>query len=121
MGRKSKIENWLGFRSSPSRSWQCGWAQAQQTTQIPRIGFLYASESLARGRTRFHQELRKFGYIEGQNITVEFRFDMGQFERSPVLVAELLHLKVDVVVTRFYGNPCSQGGDQHDPYRHGSG
>ena len=73
--------------------------QAQQTTKIPRIGFLYASSPSPDVRTRFLQGLRKFGYIEGQNITIEFRSAKGQFERLPVLAAELVRLNVDVIVT----------------------
>jgi ABC-type uncharacterized transport system substrate-binding protein len=75
-------------------------AQAQQTTKIPRIGFLHATSGLSPdARTRFLQGLHKLGYIEGQNITIEYRSAKGQFERLPVLAAELVRLKVDVILT----------------------
>ena len=102
LAERSKIENlkWLGL-SVIAFVLVVGElvAQAQQTTKIPRIGFLYASSPSPDVRTRFLQELRKFGYIEGQNITIEFRSAKGQFERLPVLAAELVRLKVDVIVT----------------------
>src|SRR5262245_9910134 len=79
----------------------CFSAEAQQTTKIPRIGFLHATSGLSPdARTRFLQGLHKFGYIEGQNITIEYRSAKGQFERLPVLAAELVRLKVDVILTR---------------------
>ena len=75
-------------------------AGAQQAPKNPRIGFLHASAGLTPdARTRFLQGLRKFGYIEGENITIEYRSAKGQFERLPVLAAELVSLKVDVILT----------------------
>jgi putative tryptophan/tyrosine transport system substrate-binding protein len=73
-------------------------AQAQPG-RIPRLGFLYASSPSPNVQIRFLQGLRKFGYVEGQNITIEFRSAKGQFERLPVLAAELVRLNVDVIVT----------------------
>lgn len=92
-------KGFFGFTLSAMLFALCFCAEAQQTTKIPRIGFLYASSTSPDAHTRFHQGLRKFGYIEGQNITVEYRFAKGQFERLPVLAAELVRLKVDVIVT----------------------
>src|SRR5215475_102108 len=75
-------------------------AEAQQAKQVPRIGFLHATSGLSQdARARFLQGLRKFGYLEGQNITIEYRSAKGQFERLPVLAAELVRLKVDVILT----------------------
>jgi putative ABC transport system substrate-binding protein len=77
-------------------------AQAQQPGKLFRIGFL--DNSTASGSAvlvdAFRQELSKLGWIEGKNITIEYRFADGKPERLPELVAELLRLKVDVVVTR---------------------
>jgi putative ABC transport system substrate-binding protein len=78
----------------------CSFAEAQQTTKIPRIGFLYAASAVSpSGSLSFREGLRKLGYIEGQNIIIEYRYAKGQFERLPVLAGELVRLKVDVIVT----------------------
>jgi putative ABC transport system substrate-binding protein len=76
-------------------------AEAQQTTGVPRIGFLGASSrsfNSARIET-FRQGLRDLGYLEGKNIAVEYRFADGKSDRLPELAAELVSLKVDVIVT----------------------
>ncbi|HSE88733.1 MAG TPA: ABC transporter substrate-binding protein [Candidatus Binatia bacterium] len=80
----------------------CFPVQAQQTGEVFRIGFL--DNSTASGSAilvnAFRQELSKLGWIEGKNITIGYRFSDGKPERLPELVAELLRLKVDVIVTR---------------------
>ena len=79
----------------------CVSAQAQQPTKVPRIGYLggaTASASSARLEP-FRQGLRELGYIEGKNIVVEWRSAEGKLDRLPALVAELIRLKVDVIVT----------------------
>jgi putative ABC transport system substrate-binding protein len=74
-------------------------AQAQQPTKIPRIGFLAATPSGSSDRTEtFRQGLRELGYVEGKNIIIEYRRAEGKFDRLPDLAAELVHLKVDVIV-----------------------
>ena len=76
-----------------------GSAEAQQLTKVPRIGFL-AAISPAAISTRleaFRQGLNELGYIEGKNIVVEWR--SGEAGRVPGLAAELVRLKVDVIVT----------------------
>jgi len=76
-------------------------AEAQQPTKIPRIGYLLgASLSASSTRTEaFRQGLRDFGYVEGNNIIIEWRSAEGKFDRLPALAAELVRLKVDVIVT----------------------
>jgi len=76
-------------------------AQAQQPTKILRIGFLIAtSPSSASARIEaFREGLRQLGYVEGKNVTIEFRFAEGKVDRVPILAAELVSLKVDVIVT----------------------
>ena len=72
-------------------------ASAQQAKKIPRIGYL----SQARDSTRFEAirlGLRELGYIEGQNIVIEWRSAEGKVDRLPALAAELVRLKVDIVV-----------------------
>jgi putative tryptophan/tyrosine transport system substrate-binding protein len=74
-------------------------SDAQQAAKIPRIGFL--SGSLARGPhlpEAFRQGLRDLGYVEGRNVVIEYRDAEGKFERLPALAAELVALKVDVIV-----------------------
>ena len=76
-------------------------AQAQQPAGIPRIGKLIAaSASIDAARDEaFRQRLRELGYVEGKNIVIEYRYAEGKLERLPELAAELVHLKVDVIVT----------------------
>ena len=75
-------------------------AEAQSPKGIPRVGFLSSTTAeAARGYlAAFQQGLRELGYVEGKNILVEQRYAGAQFERLPALAAELVHLKVDVLV-----------------------
>ena len=77
--------------------------EAQQPKKVPRIGFLFgASASSNTDRTgAFRQGLRDLGYIEGKNILIEYRYAEGKLDRVPSLVAELVQLKVDVLVAPF--------------------
>ena len=83
-------------------------AQAQQLTKIPRIGFLSGqSPSTISTRTEaFRQGLNELGYVEGKNIVIEWRLAEGNLERLPALAAELVHLKVDIIITR--GPPATR-------------
>jgi len=75
-------------------------AQAQQPTKIPRIGYLdggFPSTNAAR-IDAFRQGLRELGYVEGKNIVVEYRHAEGKLDRLPALAAELVRLKVEVLV-----------------------
>src|SRR4029453_11675462 len=78
-------------------------AGAQQTAKIPRIGFLSpSSPSDSRTPLRFgafRQGLREVGYLEGRTIAIESRWAAGKYERLPGLAAELVRLKMDVIVT----------------------
>lgn len=73
----------------------------KQPTKIPRIGFLVASDSSAASARieAFRDGLRRLGYVEGKNITIEHRFAEGKVDRVPVLAAELVNMKVDLIVT----------------------
>jgi len=76
-----------------------GFAEAQQPKKIPRIGFLVpgTAVSLRANLDAFWQGLRDLGYMEGQNIVIEYRYGGGKDSRLPDLAAELLRLKVDVI------------------------
>ena len=75
-------------------------AQAQQPKKVPRIGYLSptdpATESARSEAIRL--ALRELGYIEGQNIAIEYRYAEGKLDRYPELAAELVRLKVDIIV-----------------------
>src|SRR5436190_4139114 len=76
-------------------------AEAQQPKKVPRIGYLSlqdaANESARSEAIRL--ALRELGYIEGQNIAIEYRYMEGKRDRAPELAAELVRLKVDIIVT----------------------
>ena len=75
--------------------------EAQQTRKILRIGFLDASTASGIAGLlveAFRQELGKFGWIQGKNITIEYRFAEQRFERLPELAADLVRLNVDLIV-----------------------
>jgi len=72
-------------------------AQAQQLPKVSRIGVLEANPLLGAGDA-FRDGLRQFGYVEGKNIAIEWRLAHARAERFPELAAELVRLKVDVIV-----------------------
>jgi putative ABC transport system substrate-binding protein len=76
-------------------------AHAQQAKKVARIGLLVpGSQSAFSVRIdAFRQGLRELGYLEGQNIVIEYRYGEGKTERLPELAGELVRLKVDVIVT----------------------
>src|SRR5213594_4118571 len=101
--RKSKIQNrkWAGLFAIVVALTVCGArVEAQQTGKVFRIGFL--DQSTASGSAvlveAFRQELSKLGWIEGKNLTIEYRFAESKNERLPELAAELVRLKVDLIV-----------------------
>jgi putative ABC transport system substrate-binding protein len=73
---------------------------AQQAANGPRLGLLIpgSSSAFAPRIEAFRQGLRDLGYVEGRNIAIEYRFAEGQADRLPALVAELIRLKVDIMV-----------------------
>ena len=88
--------------------------EAQHAATIPRIGLLFPT-SLSDPRTprfleAFRQGLRELGYAEGQNIAMESRFAEGKWDQLPSLAAELVRLKVDIIVT--YTTPATQAAKQ---------
>jgi putative tryptophan/tyrosine transport system substrate-binding protein len=81
-------------------------AEAQQTAKIPRIGYLtgtFLSANSAR-TDAFKKGLRELGYVDGKDIVIEWRSAEEKLDRLPALAAELVRLKVDVIVTGGSGN-----------------
>ena len=101
----------------------CASAAAQQPTKVPRIGYLSpvdpATDSARAEGIRL--ALRELGYIEGQNIAIEYRYAKGKVDRAPELAAELVRLKVDIIVVAA-GDSTDPGGqecNQDDSHRYG--
>jgi putative tryptophan/tyrosine transport system substrate-binding protein len=97
----------LGLLTAPT-------THAQPPAQVARIGYLVTG-GLASPETRvlldaFRQGLRERGYVEGQNIVVEYRAADGQLERFPALAAELVQLKPEVIVAQ--GTPAARAAQQ---------
>jgi len=88
----------------------CSSAEPQQRARIPRIGILIpASASFFLPRVEaFRRRLRELGYVEGKNIVIEYRYAEGKLERLPDLAAELVRLKVDVIVTAGSANSAAK-------------
>ena len=106
--RKSKIQKrprrpkWAGLFAIVITLTVCGAvATAQQSTKIPRIEFVSntSPSAVAPRLDAFRQGLRELGYLEGKNIVIEYRHSEGKPARLPALVAELVRLKVDTIVT----------------------
>ena len=74
--------------------------EAQQPKKVPRIGFLsgFSSSSDRKRIEAFHQGLRELGYMEGQNVFVDYRYAGGKADEYQKLAAELVSLKVDLIV-----------------------
>jgi putative ABC transport system substrate-binding protein len=102
--RKSKIKNpkWIIVVAIAVAFTMGGAvAQAQQPTKVPRIGFLFSlSPAVNTDRIEaFRHGLRDLGYVEGKNVVVEYRYAEGKQDRLSELAAELVRLKVDVIVS----------------------
>ena len=83
----------LGFLAAPLA------AEAQHAPKVARIGYLAGNLAATPHRPEaFRQALRDLGYVEGRNVVIEYRDAEGKIERLPALAAELVALKVDVIV-----------------------
>jgi putative ABC transport system substrate-binding protein len=84
-----------------------GAAEVQPRAKVPRIGFLGSSSPTSYEPiiTAFWQGMHEFGWVEGDNVTIEFRWAEGELERLPALATALAHLGVDVIVTQ--GTPAA--------------
>jgi len=74
--------------------------EAQQPAKIPRIGFLglASASSFAKQVEAFRAGLRDLGYLEGKNIVIDYRWAEGKYDRYPALAADLIRMKVDVII-----------------------
>jgi len=88
------------FLASGAGAWPFD-ARAQQPAKVGRVGWIWAGRSAGNPTEAagYRQGLKELGYIEGQNIVVEYRFGEGRTDRIPDLVAELVQLRPDVLVT----------------------
>jgi putative ABC transport system substrate-binding protein len=88
----------------------CYSAPAQQAKKVPRIGYLAADDAATESARSeaIRLALRELGYIEGQNIATEYRYAEGKNDRYPELAAELVRLKVDIIVVTGGGRPGIQ-------------
>jgi len=95
--------------------------EAQQAGKVYRIGFLANSSAAQKPSVeQFRQGLRQLGYIEGQNIIIEYRWAEGQLDRLPELATDLARIAPDLIVRG--GGPVRCGSSQRDnvdPHRHG--
>src|SRR5438094_2475937 len=84
----------LGFGAAPLA------AEAQQASKLYRIGYLSTPtrESVEHGLEAFLRKLRELGWVDGQNLIIEYRWAEGNVERLPALAADLVRRKVDVIV-----------------------
>jgi putative ABC transport system substrate-binding protein len=102
--RKSKIKNlkWVGLFATVVAFTVCGArAEAQQPKKVPRIGYVDAGSPATTGHRAkaFVQGLRDLGYVEGENIVIDYRWAEGKLESLPAFVADFVRLKVDVIVS----------------------
>jgi putative ABC transport system substrate-binding protein len=74
-------------------------ADAQPPATVPRIGYLSPGSPASPAVEAFRQALRELGWVEGQNIVIEWRYTEGQFDRFPDLAAEFVRLRMDVIVS----------------------
>ena len=98
----------------------CGSAAAQQAGKVLRIGFLDGGIASSRAGLldAFRQEMNKLGWIEGKSIIIEYRFADQKSERLPELAAELVRLRVDVIVVGgLPGGFSCEESDYNDSYR----
>jgi putative tryptophan/tyrosine transport system substrate-binding protein len=78
----------------------CSLVEAQQPARVYRLGLVSSSSRDQSPREdAFRRGLRELGYVEGKNVVIDYRYSQGKSDRLPALLAELIRLKVDVIVT----------------------
>ena len=96
-------------------------AEAQQPKKVSRIGYLSVADAATDSARAegIRLALRELGYIEGQNIAIEYRYAEGKADRAPELAAELVRLKVDIIVVASGDvDPGGQECNQDDSHRY---
>ena len=78
-------------------------SEAQQAKKVYRIGYITNRTEMGPNEEAFQRGLRDLGYIEGENLVIEWRFTGAQLDRNPAVAAELVRLKVDCIVTAGLG------------------
>jgi ABC-type uncharacterized transport system substrate-binding protein len=98
---KTRTYKLLGFTLAALIFALCSSAEAQQLTNVPRIGYLSGSSlsAVAARVEAFRQGLRELGYVEGKNIVIEWRDAKGDSDRVREMASELVRLKVDIIVS----------------------
>src|SRR5262249_28631243 len=100
-GLRMRRREFITLLSGAAAAWPLI-ARAQQAGKVWRIGMLDTArrELNTANVVAFQNGLRQFGFVEPENLVIEYRSAEGQYERLPDLVSELLHLKVDVIMVR---------------------
>jgi putative ABC transport system substrate-binding protein len=100
LGADMRRREFFGLVGSAAVTWPLT-ARAQQPAKLPTIGFLGGQTSTAQSQwvAAFVQRLRELGWSEGRNVAIEYRWAEGRIERSAEIAAEIVRLKVDVIVT----------------------
>jgi putative ABC transport system substrate-binding protein len=111
LGEAIKRRAFISLLGGAAAAWPLA-ARAQQPGKMARIGFLGSATAAGSAKSveAFRAGLRDFGHVEGGNIVIEFRWAEGKYDRLSDLVAELIRLKVDVIVT--HGTPGTRAAKQ---------
>src|SRR5262249_12253931 len=100
MTAKMKRREFITLFGGAAVAWPLA-ARAQQPGKLPTVGFLGATTPLVESQrlAAFVQRLRELGWMEGRNVAIEVRWAEGRSERFAEIAAELVRLKVDVILT----------------------
>ena len=109
----------ITFSCGAAATWPLA-ARAQQSSALPVVGFIRegSADASVRFAAAFRKGLNETGYIEGQNVTVEYHWLEGQYDRLPALMADMVRRQVAVIATpAATGRARGQSCNSHDPDR----